>query len=706
MSANIQHLSGDLISTIVRRDGFSGTGSGSDQGDGSSGSSDSTPSHDDGGSSNNTLSIVLGVVLPASVAIVLLLYLHRRHVRKQRFEDARDKHGSLDFGLGEVHRHLRNKKKGGKKSMPEMTVTDMDAEKGTMRQIRGLSMDMGSPYIVAGDMHGRGSFNSLSRDREDPYRSVSMVRSASHSPSRPQTAKSSNAPSVYTGFNDENSKANLLKGAQTLPRSSPPRQDTADSTRSSSPTGFSTSALPENSASVSRKPVGLRQRGNSASAGTPASATIQEEPPLPMTKEEPTPELETGFNFSLPQTVDHRPIPAKTPSPPPQATASPPSERPDRTSSKPPRVPSIDGKISEPLPPSTLEEWTTYADVLGIVQEGPSEPQTHSMLAPNAYEQTPATNSLMVPSQHDERRLSASIRPLPPDDPLDNPEQRANRIRSFYKEYFDESKQTADNYGGGPEYYDVYEDYGQEYLNDATIYDPQTGQFVVAGGTAPFAQPVTRRAMTPPPRAPPQYRGGPRRPFSGSQGYGTPNPRMRAFSSASGRPGGHPRGRAPRRPMPPPAPLNTLPTPHMLGNDTSAFSTIDFAPPPNMRDIASGRPASPRGEQRPYSPTVRAHTPLVGAFNELSAMPSPHALGTSSTFTGLDFAPPPRFRDRDGSTAGSDNGSIRSGRSNRSAAQVYNIRNGAYRLSRLPVGAVGTKDDLMASLKPEWNVGR
>jgi hypothetical protein len=27
---------------------------------------------------------------------------------------------------------------------------------------------------------------------------------------------------------------------------------------------------------------------------------------------------------------------------------------------------------------------------------------------------------------------------LPPEDPADNPEQRANRIRSFYKEYFDE----------------------------------------------------------------------------------------------------------------------------------------------------------------------------------------------------------------------------------------------------------------------------
>lgn len=29
---------------------------------------------------------------------------------------------------------------------------------------------------------------------------------------------------------------------------------------------------------------------------------------------------------------------------------------------------------------------------------------------------------------------------MPSDDPQENPEERANRIRSFYKEYFDDSK--------------------------------------------------------------------------------------------------------------------------------------------------------------------------------------------------------------------------------------------------------------------------
>jgi len=84
-----------------------------------------------------------------------------------------------------------------------------------------------------------------------------------------------------------------------------------------------------------------------------------------------------------------------------------------------------------------------------------------------------------------------------------------------------------------------------------------------------------------------------------------------------------------------------------------------------------------------------------------------HALRSSGTFTGLDFAPPPRFKDRGDSF--SETGSVRSYRSNRSgisAVQSNAIRAGAYRMSRLPKDAVGTKLDLETSLKPQWNIGR
>jgi hypothetical protein len=52
----------------------------------------------------------------------------------------------------------------------------------------------------------------------------------------------------------------------------------------------------------------------------------------------------------------------------------------------------------------------------------------------------------------------------------------------------------------------------------------------------------------------------------------------------------------------------------------------------------------------------------------------------------------------------SDAGSIRSNRTGISATQLRNIRTGAYRVSRLPADAVGTKDDLVSSLRPKWDM--
>lgn len=75
-----------------------------------------------------------------------------------------------------------------------------------------------------------------------------------------------------------------------------------------------------------------------------------------------------------------------------------------------------------------------------------------------------------------------------------------------------------------------------------------------------------------------------------------------------------------------------------------------------------------------------------------------HALRRSGTFTGLDFAPPPRIN----TDSASDAGSIRSGRST-SSRQLANIRAGAYRVSRLPGEFVGTRNDFAQALKPSWD---
>jgi len=55
----------------------------------------------------------------------------------------------------------------------------------------------------------------------------------------------------------------------------------------------------------------------------------------------------------------------------------------------------------------------------------------------------------------------------------------------------------------------------------------------------------------------------------------------------------------------------------------------------------------------------------------------------------------------------SDAGSIRSGRSGVSVVsnrQLHAMRNGAYRVSRMPNELIGSKDDILSSLKPTWDL--
>jgi hypothetical protein len=263
----------------------------------------------------------------------------------------------------------------------------------------------------------------------------------------------------------------------------------------------------------------------------------------------------------------------------------------------------------------------------------------------------------------DNHRISVIMRPLPPDDPNELPEERANRIRSFYKEYFDDS-QAYTSQVPLPNQAEYYEDYDSEYLGDGTLYDAESGGFVVA---APYAEPVTRRAMTPPPRAPPRFdprfdprmeprgrsrAGSSAAPFPprnqsamgaygprGQSAMGNYGPRGRSamgnypprgqssmsnYAPPRGPSAMSNRSRGPRRQMPPPQPLTSLPTPSKLRDDAAIYTAADFAPPISFRDRQNGRrPDSPMGAARPYSPSVRPFVPLNSSFDDLSSIPSP-----------------------------------------------------------------------------------
>ena len=514
----------------------------------------------------------------------------------------------------------KKKNKKGKKGGPEMVVNDLGDEKKLHRH-HGMSLDMGSPYIIPGNniAPSRSSFNSTSRSahgNDDPYQAISLLKSPSRSASAQPKPKA--FMSQGSDENPQNSTTNLLRGAQKPSRDSPPQDMASLTTRSSSPTNMPSIAVPEPSHSLSRKPVGLRKPGSNDES-SPEGAESPQPPPAPPKDGAP------ASNFSLPKNVDRSSISTQGTANAPHDRASsppPPLPLPQRASSKGPAMQSSGGVNSNPL-----DDYQTYADVLGIAQldskPSPTTEQDPNASLPTIHEpgtRAPRGDGLAVPEQ-DNRRYSAGLRPLPSVDPADNAEQRANRIRSFYKEYFEETYHgdDYDNY----DYGEYYEDYGQEYLNGATIWDPETGQFVMAGG-APYAQPVTRRAMTPPPRGPPRFRAGPGgHRFTSSSGQSHAGGRARAFSSASGRPQAGGRGRPPKRRLPPPGPLSNLPTPHLLKTDQAAFSAIDFAPPSIFKDQREGRSASPRMDARPFSPSVRAHTPLTSFSQDLAVMPSP-----------------------------------------------------------------------------------
>ncbi|KAB8290809.1 hypothetical protein EYC80_008446 [Monilinia laxa] len=599
-----------------------------------------------------TLPVILGVVIPVVGAIILFTILQRRYVKKSREEDANDPTKNMDFGMGRISRTA-----GG-----ESSNTNFDDEKGG--RTRQMSLDLGgkSPYLLPPELqNSRESLHSLSRtihQNEDPYRPVHEAVGNRANPMRPKQPR--NGSSIMTGTTAPSNDAGsmdgqgLLSNAAAMSRTTPPS------------TGF----IPPprtNSIPTVNLPAELEQPGspqNGARKGLPGSIISE----LPATSTVPSSDSKPATTRKAPppaintQTTIPRPVPQEQPRP--------------RNS-----------------------EISDYGDGIEVTPPSPVRPITNNKANRYSMDVPPeefAQAGLGAPG-FDPKRLSMGFRPLPPDAPADateDPETRANRIRSFYKEYFDDSKPAPHG--------QYLEDYEANYPGpgDSTYFDPATNSFVL-----PYAEPITRRAMTPPPRAP-RFQGAPPRSMHGSMGGSSMRgpPRMpfnegpRASSSASQR-GPMP---SPRKNLPPPEPLNSLPTPSKLKDDSLALlNTLDFAPELTVRDRVAGRSESPFGERRPYSPALPAFAPIVGAYDELAAMPSPHMLRKSGTFTSLDFAPPRRFKDPE---AMSDAGSIRSNKSGISSLQANAIRNGAYRVSKIPQDIVFTKDDLATTLKPEWGM--
>ncbi|KAI1418227.1 hypothetical protein F5Y13DRAFT_37566 [Hypoxylon sp. FL1857] len=660
-----------------------------------------------------TLPIVLGVCIPLGLALIVLAYLHHRTTQRQKREDAADKYKSMDFGLEGTMPGKANKRRsaffGKEKEMNHKVQLSMD-------------MNLSSPYLLPPNLHNsRESLNSLAKSlhNEDPYRPVTSYGGSDVGSLR-SFQKPERDSSVSTGKN--------------RPADLPLRQKSLPSPLQQLPSVAKPPSRRESAEEVPALPAKNEFRFVDDDSTVPQVPEIQE-PPLALTPGLPrepanhsrplSDEFMNAKQSDVAVSANHVDSMALPKSEAQglgivDARASQNSADMSKDANSLPAGARPPRKESLPVGSEFAQEYEDYAAHFQV-----DSPDHGNMQQHGDEQEYPHSAGLGVPEKNN-HRLSVGFRPLPPEDFLESedPEFRANRIRSFYKEYFEETKV---DHGKPPpipqqaQQATYYEDYDSGYLGDTAFFDPDSNAFVM-----PYAQPVTRRAMTPPPSnrrpMPGPGRPGPRGPH-GPPGHGPhgsmnmPGPRGRPragstmstsrWANMSPRPdssASNPRfmGGKPRKPMPPPAALNTLPTPSKLKDDSFALmGAIEFAPPPTFKDVAVGRSQSPLGERRPYQLTTAIHSPLVSAFEETAALPSPHLLRKSGTFTALDFAPPRRFKDPDSM---SDSGSVVSVRSGISSANLSAIRAGAGRVSRLPGDTVFTQAATNNTLKPSWNM--
>lgn len=560
----------------------------------------------------------------------------------------------MDFGLGEA-----GVKNGKRKSKL------FGGEKDSSSHAKGLSMDMNlsSPYLLPPNLQqSRESFNSLAKtihQSEDPYRHVKEFAGSDAGSMRSFPRGADRRSSVHTGITSMSGRdsprvqslSNLPPRQKSLPTgplpqipasikesvrqesiATPPPQyaptakDGFRFTNDDSPApqvGGAHVVMPQEPAPVAQKEASQNVRPvsyESITADRPyvgGYAGDRDSSALPAS------ELYHGAAGGL--GIMGSNIPQSVTSPEPVESV-PTSLRPGRKTSTP--------VVSEV--PSEYEDYANYGQYTSPAQDQYAGDERGRQMdhADPVAQGIPQSAGLGVP-QNANKRLSVGVRPLPSDEFLESedPEFRANRIRSFYKEYFADDSEPRPPMPQ-PQKAQYYEDYDANYSADAAYYDPDSNAFVM-----PYAEPVTRRAMTPPPnnRRPmpgPRQRGPP-----GPHGMGPPGPRPRAGSTMSGgrfghmspRPGSsasaHMGGRGtpgPKKPIAPPQSLTTLPTASMVKDENfMILNPIDFAPPPTYKDQAAGRSQSPMGERKAYNLAVPISSPLVSSFDDTPALPSP-----------------------------------------------------------------------------------
>lgn len=572
-----------------------------------------------------------------------------------RREDNDDKHRSLDFGMGDVETPASRKKKSKKGNRKSI---DMEEKPRQPRLDKGISLDMSDPYLLPPGVHGaRDSIQALSKQsasaENDTYRPAATSSTAASSPVHSTyghaAAPIPQLPPIISHDDDSDMHRDILRSSQrvshsTFPLHQPADRDSRNPFMSEQeqeefelnlPTATSPGLLSTGEA------VGGEDKRNSQGSCSDNSVVtdirksngylshfVHPEGRSPFDEAEEIEDEEDGTehggsqenrhhsnvevvvsdhsnssNFPLPTaSSQHEPAPTQAPSEssaqqPPRISLPPNDENSETEEEEEVKKRASSGMMVPP--PLNANDADETDDNKAAHQEAPGHPSMPPR--ESTYDSNAPRNT---------QRFTFGLRPLPPEDPSEDPEQRASRIRSFYKEYFDPSRPVTGEFNGNIHREDPH---GPDFYGD--VFDPVSGLPSTYGVPRPFAEPVGRRAMTPPPRSPPMFQGR----ISADSGFDLPSPRI--LSSASNRIPPPPTPKQ-RKPAPPPAPLKALPTPHMLKDDFY-MDSIDFAPGKNFKDQREGRPDTPTGGLRSFSPMTPAHHVLASPFEELGVVPSP-----------------------------------------------------------------------------------
>ncbi|POS86700.1 hypothetical protein EPUL_003474, partial [Erysiphe pulchra] len=531
-------------------------------------------------SSTFTLPIILGVAVPLVGAAILFMILQRRHTRKMREEDANDRHASLDFGLGDVPQLGRSKR-------AEAMAKERDNSSLSRRQI-SMDMSINNAYLPSFETKSsRESLESLSLSlrKEDPYGPLSQKNSSDTGSIRSQSKVASgngafvnSQPRFYekAEFTSDNSSAFETR----TPKSAafPPRVNSL--------LPYQPRNIPQPNPSIPNSRI-----------VEPPQAYIPTNPVSSTTKWTNGQSLNQQF---LPQTQTLR------------------NESENNVIADNRYVNNYNmefNQIHSPKPPMTLDSreriqpsnnlsgYVLAPQPLGFGVKNLNYIQGQGGLISNnqlednmKYRQnqgftTVGNNENYYnfncdnPKMTSNRFSTLGSRPLPPNTitDTDDPEIRANRIRSFYREYFDDNSPAPAG---------RYERNNFSNRNDQkTYYDPSSNQFVL-----PYLQPVTRRAMTPPP----MNRGiGPGRARNTSMGVMDNNNQGQYMNNSSemrtNSPSGH-QGPPYKQPTLPFVQLNSLPTPGKMKDNMSTFDTLGYAPPMTYRERTGSFSRSPFSE--------------------------------------------------------------------------------------------------------------